>query len=375
MTSKSNVKIIHCAGLLAPSTGMLNQMRWEFDEAIALGISWHVRMYCPLNSTSASQITHFDSFLDSNKIGNKLIKLLAWIALRWRYNQWLLSLQNEFDIFVLRYYVHDPFQLWFIFRSKKPVFFVHHTLEIPELAMPKTLASVFRSILEAFFGKLSLPFAKGIIGVTDEIVQYEIKRANLKNKPCYIYPNGIRYENINLVDQRDEYVPELLFVANFAPWHGLDLLFESIRRNAENFKLHIVGEIPKSLISIAHSDARIVLHGKLSHYQIIELSQCCWLGLSSFALWRNKMTQACPLKVREYLMNGLSVYGDYNDVFPKEFLFYKKGPADIAFIIDYARKIRIFSKEDVSDASRKLIEKKSLLSLLHSNLSHAVKVG
>ena len=373
MSSKSSVKIIHCAGLLAPSSGMLNQMQWEFEEACELGIDWHVIMYCPLNSTSNSQITYFDSFLDAKKIGNKLTKPLAWIALRWRYNKWLFSLQNEYDVFVLRYYVHDPFQLWFIFRSKKPVFFVHHTLEVPELAMAKTIASGFRSFLEIFFAKLSLPFAKGLIGVTDEIVEYEIKRANLINKPSFIYPNGIRYENISLVDQRSEAVPELLFVANFAPWHGLDLLLDSVISNAENFKLHIVGELPKSLKSIAHSDERIVLHGKLSHYQIVELSQRCWLGLSSFALWRNKMTQACPLKVREYLMNGLSVYGDYNDVFPKEFLFYKKGPADMAMILDFARKIRIFSKEDVSVAARRLIEKKSLLKLLHSNLTNALK--
>jgi glycosyltransferase involved in cell wall biosynthesis len=374
MGSQSNIKIIHCAGLLAPSSGILKQMEWELQVAQELRINWHVRMYCPLNSTPVSQITFFDSFLDANKIGNKLIKLLSWIALRWRYNKWLFSLQKEFDVFVLRYYVHDPFQLWFIFRCKKPVFFVHHTLEVPELAMPKTITSFFRSLLEAFFGKLSLPFVKGLIGVTGEIVKYEIKRANLKNKPSYIYPNGIRYENINLVDHRCETVPELLFVANFAPWHGLDLLLDSLKCSAENFKLHIVGELPEILISAVRSDGRIVLHGKLSHYQIVELSERCWLGLSSFALWRNKMTQACPLKVREYLMNGLSAYGDYDDVFPKEFIFYKKGPADIALILDFARKIRIFSKEDVSLAARKLIEKKDLLRLLHSNLAHAVQV-
>jgi len=47
-------------------------------------------------------------------------KLLDWMRFRHSYCQWLLSQIEEYDAFVLRYYVHDPFQLMFIRRCPKP---------------------------------------------------------------------------------------------------------------------------------------------------------------------------------------------------------------------------------------------------------------
>jgi glycosyltransferase involved in cell wall biosynthesis len=373
MKSKKDLRVLHSAGLLTPSSGMLIQMQWEFEATKQLGINWEVKMYCPSNAVIKSNVVEFDPFLDAAKMNSKIAKFFAWIFFRWRYHTWLFSLQNDVDIFILRYYVHDPFQLWFALRAKKPVYFLHHSLEVPELAIPNNFPAFLRSNLEALIGQFTLSAAKGLICVTKEILSYERKRANIDLGECYIYPNGIKYSEITLKDDRAPTKPELLFVANFAPWHGLDLLMKEIKNSNQDFILHVVGDIPKELVGFIDADERVIFHGKLNHESISDLSQRCWIGLSSFALYRKKMTEACPLKVREYLMMGLPAYGDCKDVFPESCAFYRRGSESIDEILDFARNARGLNKSFVSREARKYIDKKDLLSALYSSLSETNK--
>ncbi len=370
--NESNLRILHTAALLSPPSGIKNQMTWEQIAATKMQLDWQTKIYCPTHSTEYSSIINFDKIIDSHNIKTRLQKFLAWIRLRRNYHNWLLSQQNSVDIYILRYYVHDPFQLWFIKKCKKPVYFIHHTLEIPELAMPKGISAIIRSNLEKFFGKLTLPKTAGVIGVTDEIIQHEIYRANLKDKTTHIYPNGITYNSNQLTDCRSDDTPEFLFVSNFAPWHGLDILLNSIKQNPAEFILHLVGEIPKELLELT-SDSRIVVHGNLKHEQIFELSKKCWVGFSTFALSRKNMKQACPLKTREYLMLGLSVYGDSADTFPPDTPYFKNGNADISEIINFAKTTRNLKKSDVSNQAREFIDKEKLLKLLNKYITENTK--
>ncbi|MEK5745027.1 glycosyltransferase family 1 protein, partial [Acinetobacter variabilis] len=90
--------------------------------------------------------------------------------------------------------------------------------------LPGGFSGWLRSQLESQLGKPTISTAKGIIGVTQEILNYEKLRSSSFDKASFIYPNGIIYKTLDLLDKRNEKIPELLFVANFAPWHGLDLL-------------------------------------------------------------------------------------------------------------------------------------------------------
>jgi glycosyltransferase involved in cell wall biosynthesis len=332
-----------------------------------LGLDWQVRMYCPQNSLNKAGVLHYDNTVDARHLMSRMGKLLAWLKLRRNYHQWLLQQQERVDIFLLRYYVHDPFQLAFVRRCKKPVYFVHHTLEVPELALPAGIAGFVRSHLEAFLGRLSIAKAAGVIGVTQEIVDYELTRAGCPDKNAYVYPNGIIFKKLSLEDRRSQDVPELLFVANFSPWHGLDILLKNIAQSKEKFILHLVGKIPDDLLELT-KDSRIKVHGTLNQQQIMELSAQCWIGLSSFALFRKKMKQACPLKVREYLMLGLPVYGDYIDVFDCYFKYYRLGEGGVADVIKFCREVRDSSKIEIARSSRPSIDKVCLIEKLHEKL-------
>ncbi|MCK4078406.1 glycosyltransferase family 4 protein [Acinetobacter radioresistens] len=361
--SKKNIKVLHTAALLSPPSGIISQMTWEQDAALNLDIEWRVQMYCPLNSENISSVSFFDKNIDRLSIKTPLDKLIAWFKLRRNYHEWLLNQQDDIDIFVLRYYVHDPFQLRFLKRCKKPVYLVHHTLEEPELKLPGGFSGWLRSQLESQLGKPTISTAKGIIGVTQEILNYEKLRSSSFDKASFIYPNGIIYKTLDLLDKRNEKIPELLFVANFAPWHGLDLLLNELTKSNEKFILHLVGNLTSDLQVLAQ-DKRVIVHGRLNHEEIIELSQRCWIGLSSFALQRNKMKEACPLKVREYLMLGLPVYGNYKDIFPKESVFFKEGDENIDEILRFAYDSRNLNKREVALMAKDQIDKEVLLSKL-----------
>lgn len=367
MKNKKTMRVLHSAALLSPPSGILAQMNWEQDAANNLGLNWKVQMYCPINHLNKVGVLYYDDSVDAQSINSPIKKLLSWIMLRRNYHHWLLQQQDKFDIFILRYYVHDPFQLAFVYRCKKPVYLVHHTLEVPELSLPGGFKGFIRSKLENLLGSLTISRANAVIGVTQEIIDYELTRANQINKPAHIYPNGIVFEEFQLEDRRSHETPELLFVANFAPWHGLDILLKNITECQDNFILHLVGKIPDDLAPLT-KDPRIKLHGPLNQQEIIKLSAQCWIGLSSFALFRNKMKQACPLKVREYLLLGLPVYGDYQDIFPAKNPYFRSGPAKINAIINFSKETRTLIKSDIASLARPFIDKTLLLKNLHNNI-------
>jgi glycosyltransferase involved in cell wall biosynthesis len=334
-------------------------MKWEQMAADALGADWHVRMYAPdLKAVSSLSSTG---------------KLRAWLKLRRGYYRWLSQVQDRYDVLLLRYYVHDPFQLAFARNSCKPIYFVHHTLEVPELAMPGHLSDWARARLESVLGPYSIRRAQGIVCVTPEIARYEVRRSGKDGIVPLIFPNGIIYSGATVEDHRER-VPQLLFVASlFSSWHGLDRLIDSIRTSVAEFKLHLVGDVGQADRVAIGANPRIIMHNSLSHSDIASLASHCDVGLSSFALDRNGMEEACTLKVRECLMLGLPVYAGYHDVFPEDFPYYRRGVADIEAITRFAAEMRGVSRSEVSTAAKPYIDKKTLLAELIDDLEHDLR--
>lgn len=358
------MKFLHAAALLRPPSGIIHQMRWEYEAARELGIDWDVKLYCP---KGWMELEGFVQESPKVKAGNpNKGKPMDWMRFRFEYHKWLMGQADDYDAFLLRYYVHDPFQMMFVLLCKKPVFFVHHTLEEPELRLAGNMSSKIRTILERMTSVPTLRAAAGLVGVTQEIVDYEMGRANSANLQNFVYPNGIKFTDQIVADKRGE-VPELLFIASrFVPWHGLDLLLDSIERSDALFKLHLVGQVDGRNLDRAQHDSRIIVHGALSVEEIRSLAEFCWLGLSSFGLDRKRMTEACTLKVREYLMMGLPVYAGHHDVIEGEAKFLFFGPAEIDAIVSCAQENRVDRETVVMDSRRSTCKKQLLKSLYES---------
>lgn len=344
-------------------------MNWEQEAADASELPWAVRMYGLPDAVPASPVAVHDEQAGAPSASRlPWVRAWRWLALRRNYHRWLESLVGEHDVFMLRYYVHDPFQYLFVRRCPKPVVFFSHTLEVPELRSEGGLIGRVRAVLESFIGRRTLALADGLVGVTEEVLDYQMGRAAVDREHTTVYPNGVIWSDAPLNDTRDATVPELLFVANFVPWHGLDELLDSIEGSSERFVLHVVGTVPAVTAQRARADDRVRLHGLLAQPAIHEIASACWVGISSLALSRKGARQAATLKAPQYLMMGLPVYG-CGDVLPDDFEHYRKGEADIENILDFARSRRAGEKTTVRAAAKPLIDKRLLLETLHSTLT------
>lgn len=364
------MRVLHAAVMLRPPSGIINQMRWEREAACELGLDWSVKIFCPSGWAQPENIIVNSKSVTAGYNGF-LRKIYAWLRIRIEYYFWVMNNQHDFDVFLIRYSVHDPFQFFLLKRLKsinKEVYTVHHTLETPELKMMDGIIGNIRSVFENIIGYFSLKNVTGIVGVTNEIVQYERSRVSFNLSDQIVYPNGISYIANTENDCRKD-KPELLFIASFfSEWHGLDLLIDSVKKSKKDFILHVVGEVSDQDYKSIVEDDRILLHGRLSKNEISSLSRSCWLGLGSFALERKSMAEACTLKVREYLKNGIPVYSGHTDVFPISFPFYRCGAVDIISILDYAYLMRNIEKGDIANESKKYIDKKYLTKSLYEDL-------
>jgi len=364
------MRVLHAAAHSGPPSGILDQMRWERRSAQELGLNWTVKMFCPKDWTEPDPIIQEASRTKADSAGLTR-RAYNWITFRKEYHAWLKTQEDAYDIFLLRYYRHDPFQLLFVLSCRKPVYFVFHTLVIQELASQGGWIGWIRSNMERIIGKPTLKNAAGIIGVTQEIIEHQKRRVHSFDGFEILYPNGILFDQ-DPVTKPIPKVPELIFVSScFCPWHGLDLLLNSVEKSTDSFTLHLVGELEVKDYDRAKVDKRIRIHGHMSHEEIRVLASHCTVGLSSFALYRNNMKEACTLKVREYLMMGLPVYAGCKDVvLPDDFAYYRIGEPSIERILEYARNVEGVDRKDVADNSRYFIDKRVLLKKLFDSLNN-----
>ncbi|MFO0145228.1 MAG: hypothetical protein ACK54C_07865 [Betaproteobacteria bacterium] len=278
------------------------------------------------------------------------------------------------EIVVLRHSAGDPLQFLAALLMRHRFVTVHHTLEEPELRSLTTKASRIQRLIERTLGRGVVRRASAIVAATPEIARHQQSRAGIGTKtvkPVFIYPNGVHFHDVppGLEDARGER-PELLFVADyFYPWHGLEELLRSMTHSQADGVLHVVGEVPLT----CKTNDRVVYHGRLSRTAIATLQSKAWVGLSSFRLDVKGMSEACTLKVRDYLSAGLPVYAGHTDSgLPADFPFFVQGTPDWTRAVEIARSFRAIDRLEVASAARPHIDKKVLVQRLHAELVSAL---
>ena len=155
-------------------------------------------------------------------------KLFAWI--------WLLKFSRKFDYVIIRHIVFDPFVLFFGWFVRNRII-IHHAKEFFEI---KYYNSGWRgkiaAYIELFTGYLSTRTSAGILGVTNEICEFQKEFKHLpENFPVCFYPNAIAPELVKVIDDNRKINEiNIAFMAgNFKVWHGLDLILEAISKYKE----------------------------------------------------------------------------------------------------------------------------------------------
>ncbi|AWB46408.1 hypothetical protein DCC85_21055 [Paenibacillus sp. CAA11] len=93
-------------------------------------------------------------------------------------------------------------------------------------------------------------------------------------------------------------------------WHGVDEL-AALAKARPDWQFDIVGVGPEELGHPA--PANMVFHGVLSRTEYQPLLDQADVAVGTLALYRKHMKEASPLKVREYLANGLPVIAAYQE--------------------------------------------------------------
>jgi glycosyltransferase involved in cell wall biosynthesis len=178
----------------------------------------------------------------------------------------------------------------------------------------KNTIFIRESILQRrYFKKLD-----GLITITDEISECE-QRFNPYIKTCTIgngysgFIKNLRKINDNTID--------LIFIGSpDQPWNNIERLLRSydayIDSSGDNdtFKIHIVG-INKEDLEYTSKNTGVSFYGYISDpAELSKIYQHADIGVGTLGLYKIKINEAAPLKVREYLSYGLPVIIGYKDV-------------------------------------------------------------
>ncbi len=235
------------------------------------------------------------------------------------------ALQNiNPDVVVMRYGTVNPFFARIMKRYR--FVFEHNTKEIEQLAMHYSSwrksgwekATVF--YLEKYFSPRILRRAAGIVGVTNEITQYELKRAD-KEIPSITIANGIDTSRCrrSSAGAYSEGTLHLLFLAGVAAsWHGVDRLLKSIQPH-HNVKVWLAGSFLQSDIELAAKlGNKVEFTGMLKGDELDALFDKVHIAVASLAPERVGITEMSALKVREYAARAVPFVTAFDDPDLKE---------------------------------------------------------
>lgn len=146
--------------------------------------------------------------------------------------------------------------------------------------------------------------AAGIVAVSSELARL-VERYG---RPVAVIGNGIELEGIVPTPPLATGSPRLLFSGTPGQaWHGVDEILELARRRPD-IEITLLGSPPDPSLP-----PNVTAHGYLERAAYEPLFAAADIALGSAALHRNGLTEASPLKVREYLAYGLPVVLPYED--------------------------------------------------------------
>lgn len=248
------------------------------------------------------------------------------------FNNWLEKHAADYDVIYVRYHLssYSFYKLCRKFGHKLGIEF--QTKNIDEIRSfyknnpfglrPSKLLSWIENQLvpifnEKFWGRLVLGKVKFIVGVTNEIAEYEQQRACGKKPKKLVVSNGFDVESSALreIPNYDGSELKLLMLVGSikgSDWNGIDYIVEGIKKYTGNTKItfYLGGEMESN--PYPDCDFFVPL-GYLKGAEMENYLNDCHLALGAFALSRKNIKEASTLKFREYISKGVPVVYGYED--------------------------------------------------------------
>lgn len=224
------------------------------------------------------------------------------------------------DVVVLRYPGCMDVALPFLLEElRHRMISEHHTDELAELGDLRcgwARQALESSLMPAILGRMA-----GGIAMTQEIGD-TCRRRGLR-APLLVLGNGVDVTRLVPSSRPDWHggpLRVIMAAGVFWKWQGIDRVLRGIlEHRGSPLELHLVGRLldPYDLDLCAQLAAirpgQVVLHGTLGQPALRQLFSQMHLALSTLALHRKQMTEACPIKSREYMAHGLPFVAAYDD--------------------------------------------------------------
>lgn len=172
---------------------------------------------------------------------------------------------------------------------------------------------------EAEWGVRCLSNVKGGISVTFELA--EMLHARWENYQVMVLPNCISTFDFKWMDSAqktrgDESIKLAMMIGSFDYWQGWERILRSAQVNLPiqtDIELDIYGEIPPWENKQVNKAIRIRNLPALTKSEMQEVLPHYDMGIGTLELFRKQMSEACPLKVRDYWRLGIPCLLAYND--------------------------------------------------------------
>lgn len=176
--------------------------------------------------------------------------------------------------------------------------------DLPELRLTSSwryaLAKASRSVL--------LRSAAGFVFVTHELAASPSFTSF--GKPSVVIGNGIDLDAFPMLPAPNNDRPHLLFIGHpRSPWHGLEHVVEL----AAAFPAWRVDVVGPAASEVSGAPTSMTFHGSLKPDQYLPLMSATDVAVGTLGLYRKKMDEASPLKLREYLARGIPSIIGYHD--------------------------------------------------------------
>lgn len=154
--------------------------------------------------------------------------------------------------------------------------------------------------------------ATGLVFVTKELVNNN--SFSKFNSLLITIGNGINVDDFPAIIDTQNEKPNLCFIGSPGQkWHGLDKLLTLVKL-LPNCIVHVIGPSQEECLALWHElPLNIKFHGYLTEVDAIDVISRMDIGISTLALHRINMNEACPLKTRQYFALGLPVIGAHFD--------------------------------------------------------------
>jgi len=166
--------------------------------------------------------------------------------------------KEDFDYIIFRYPNSNKFLARLSSQYKNRIIFEHNTMELEEIATGGLQNPVINRTYqqEKKYAPIVLGNSNGIIGVTNEIREYELKRSDKNSLRSVTISNGVDVNKLKLrkTPVYDGKTMNLLMLCGSAVnWHGEDLIINAISKykGPVSINFYVLGNVLQSSKKLA----------------------------------------------------------------------------------------------------------------------------